>query len=104
MGCGRVFEGTYAQMFESLQKINSLPDETQIYCGHEYSEKNGRFALTVDPDNSTLIERMNEVIALRYKGMPTVPTTLALEKQINPFLRASSVDEFAKLRQLRDSY
>jgi hydroxyacylglutathione hydrolase len=104
MGCGRLFEGSYLEMFESLQKIKSLADETKIYCGHEYSEKNARFALSVDPQNEAIKARYQEVLALRLKNLPTVPTTLQLEKQINPFLRASSVDEFAKLRQLRDSY
>ncbi len=104
MGCGRLFEGTYAEMYKSLQKIKTLPNETKIYCGHEYSEKNAQFALSVDGDNTPLKKRYQEVLKLRSENRPTVPTTLALEKEINPFLRASSVDEFKKLRQLRDNF
>jgi hydroxyacylglutathione hydrolase len=104
MGCGRLFEGTYIEMFESLQKIKSLPPQTEFYCGHEYSQKNAQFALSVDPDNLTLKEHFQKVSSLRKQGLATVPTTLELEKKINPFLRASNVDEFAKLRQLRDSF
>ena len=104
MGCGRLFEGTYIEMFDSLQKIKSLPDNTKIYCGHEYSEKNAQFALHVDPNNENLKARSQEVIRLRQNNQPTVPTTLAMEKEINPFLRAMSTDEFKRLRLLRDTY
>lgn len=104
MGCGRLFEGTYIEMYKTLQKIKTLPDSSLLYCGHEYSQKNAQFALSVDINNEALEHRYQEVLELLSKGQPTVPTTLALEKQINPFLRASSVDEFKKLRQLRDSF
>jgi hydroxyacylglutathione hydrolase len=88
MGCGRVFEGTMPQMWSSLIKLASLPGETQVYCGHEYTLSNAKFALTIDPDNEMLQERVKEVTALREAGKPTVPTTIAIELATNPFLRA----------------
>ena len=88
LGCGRVFETPYAVMWSSLLKVAALPGETQIYCGHEYTEANGRFALTVEPGNPVLKERIEEVARLRAKGRPTLPTTVAAELAANPFLRA----------------
>ena len=88
LGCGRVFEGTLLQMWESLQKLAALPDETIVYCGHEYTESNLRFALTIDPTNAALIARGEEIKKLRAAGKPTVPTTIAAEKATNPYLRA----------------
>jgi hydroxyacylglutathione hydrolase len=90
MGCGRLFEGTPAQMLASLETLAALPDETRVYCAHEYTETNGRFALTVEPDNPELVARMEQVLALRAQGKPTVPTTIGLEKATNPFLRSAS--------------
>src|SRR3954470_10610439 len=87
MGCGRLFEGDPAMMWTSLSKLMTLPDETLIYCGHEYTESNGRFALTLEPSNQALKARMAQVAATRAAGKPTVPAPLALEKQTNPFLR-----------------
>ncbi|MGH6862452.1 MAG: hydroxyacylglutathione hydrolase [Phyllobacterium sp.] len=87
LGCGRLFEGTPATMFASLRKLVALPGETEIYCGHEYSESNARFALAIDPDNSALKERAREIKALREAGLPTLPTTLLREMATNPFLR-----------------
>jgi hydroxyacylglutathione hydrolase len=87
MGCGRLFEGDPQMMWSSLSKLMTLPDDTNIYCGHEYTESNGRFALTLEPGNQALQTRMSQVAATRAKGKPTVPATLALEKQTNPFLR-----------------
>ncbi|NQV99416.1 MAG: hydroxyacylglutathione hydrolase [Rhodospirillales bacterium] len=92
LGCGRVFEGTHKQMWNSLSKIMDLPDATRIYCAHEYTQTNGRFALTVEPGNPLLIARMTEIDQLRSQGKPTVPSTLGLEKATNPFLRPSSAD------------
>jgi hydroxyacylglutathione hydrolase len=89
MGCGRVFEGTPAQMWESLRKLMALPKETQVYCGHEYTLANARFSLTIDPQNPALQARAKEVEALRAQGKPTLPTTIALELATNPFLRAA---------------
>ena len=93
MGCGRLFEGTPAMMWNSLQKLMALPDETLIYCAHEYTTSNGEFAITVEPKNTALIDRIKQVADLRSKGLPTVPSTLLMEKRTNPFLRpeASSV-------------
>ena len=90
MGCGRLFEGTPAQMWASLNKVAALPPETVLYCAHEYTQANARFALTVDPDNEALKARAKAVDALRAEGTPTVPTTLAEELATNPFLRAEA--------------
>ena len=90
MGCGRLFEGSAAQMWSSLSKLMRLPDETLLYCAHEYTQANGRFALSVDGDNPDLQTRMEEVAKLRSQNTPTVPSSLALEKRTNPFLRAGS--------------
>ena len=89
MGCGRLFEGTPAQMWASLQKVAALPPETKLYCAHEYTKANAAFALTVEPDNEALQARAEEVEALRAAGTPTVPMTLAEELATNPFLRAA---------------
>jgi hydroxyacylglutathione hydrolase len=88
LGCGRVFETPLAVMWESLGKLAKLPGDTVVYCGHEYTESNARFALTIEPGNGMLKERAEHVIALRGEGKPTVPTTIALELATNPFLRA----------------
>jgi hydroxyacylglutathione hydrolase len=87
LGCGRLFEGDAAQMWESLQKLASLPDDTTVYCAHEYTASNARFALSVD-DDPALRRRADAVFAARERGEPTVPTTIGLEKATNPFLRA----------------
>ena len=88
LGCGRVFEGTPPQMWQSLQKLMTLPPETVVYCGHEYTQSNARFAVTVDPGNEQLRTRAQEIDAARARGEATVPTTIALELATNPFLRA----------------
>ncbi len=88
LGCGRVLETPMPVMLTSLLKLTRLPIETQVYCGHEYTEANARFALTVDPDNDLLVERSKEVAALRKAGRATLPTTIALEMATNPFLRS----------------
>jgi hydroxyacylglutathione hydrolase len=103
MGCGRLFEGTAEQMFSNMRALEALGDETAIYCAHEYTLSNGRFALTVEPDNTALVQRMAEVVALRDRGEPTVPTTIALEKATNPFMRAGSVAELAARRAAKDA-
>jgi hydroxyacylglutathione hydrolase len=90
LGCGRVFEGTMTMMHESLMRLADLPGETRIYCGHEYTQANARFALTVDPENSLLAERARDVDALRARGAFTVPSSVALEIETNPFLRAAN--------------
>lgn len=104
MGCGRLFEGNAAQMYANLQRLAALPAETQVYCAHEYTEANGRFALTVDPDNQALRERMVRVVAARGVNQATVPTTISLERATNPFIRAASVEEFADLRRGKDNF
>ena len=98
MGCGRLFEGTPQMMWSSLSKLMQLPDDVRIYCGHEYTLSNGRFALTVEPNNSDLQTRMREVEQLRAQSQPTVPSTMGLEKKTNPFLRPDS----AEIRQTLD--
>ena len=86
-GCGRLFEGTPAQMHASLSKFKNLSDDTLLYCGHEYTVANLQFALAVEPDNMTIEQRLDEAIEARRKDLPTVPASLAIEKQTNPFLR-----------------
>ncbi|HSS45865.1 MAG TPA: hydroxyacylglutathione hydrolase [Burkholderiales bacterium] len=88
-GCGKLFEGTARQMYTSLQKLVALPDETLVYCGHEYTLANIRFAKAADPDNPALIERETRACALREQGLPTVPSDIRLEKATNPFLRCN---------------
>ncbi|SCW99118.1 hydroxyacylglutathione hydrolase [Pseudomonas sp. NFACC52] len=90
-GCGRIFEGTPEQMWHSLNRLAMLPHTTQVYCAHEYTEANLRFALAVEPDNQLLKDRWNEVQALRAQDQPTVPSTIGLELLTNPFLRARHV-------------
>ena len=87
-GCGRLFEGTARQMYDSLQKLLALPDDTRIFCAHEYTQANLRFAHAVEPDNAAITERMASSEALRQQNHPTVPGTLAVERETNPFLRA----------------
>ncbi|OQA34942.1 MAG: Hydroxyacylglutathione hydrolase [Betaproteobacteria bacterium ADurb.Bin341] len=98
-GCGRVFEGTPAQMVDSLAKLAALPDETLIYCGHEYTEANLRFAMAVEPGNTGTAKRSAEAAFMRLRGRPTVPSTLALEKATNPFLRCSEPAVIAAAQQ-----
>ncbi len=90
VGCGRVIGGTYAQLWHSLETLMALPPDTLIYCGHEYTQSNIRFALTVDPGNAALLDRKREVDALVSRGEPTLPVTLARELETNPFLRVKS--------------
>jgi hydroxyacylglutathione hydrolase len=118
MGCGRLFEGTAQQMWHSLQQIKNLPPNTQIYCAHEYTQANARFALTLEPDNQALIKRAGEVDQLRIANQPTIPSMLKHELATNPFLREDSlaiqasvgmsgkpaVDVFRKIRALKDSF
>ena len=103
MGCGRLFEGTAAQMYDNMRKLEALGDETAIYCAHEYTLSNARFAVTVEPDNADLAARLADVIAHRERGEATVPTTIALERATNPFMRASSVEELAAHRAAKDA-
>lgn len=104
LGCGRLFEGTPAQMFESLAKLAALPDTTDVYCAHEYTLSNGAFALTVDPDNVDLQSYMSEARTLRNQGLPTVPTTIEREKRANPFIRAANAKELGEIRAAKDNF
>jgi len=104
MGCGRLFEGTAEQMFGNMQWLATLPGETSVYCAHEYTQSNGRFALTVEPANAHVAARMRDVDAARAAGEPTVPTTIALERATNPFQRARSAEELAKYRADKDNF
>jgi hydroxyacylglutathione hydrolase len=88
IGCGRVIEGTPEMMWQSLLKLRSLPDDTQIYCGHEYTQANVRFAKTIEPENAALLAREQEVARLAAARKPTIPSTMGDEKAANPFLRA----------------
>jgi hydroxyacylglutathione hydrolase len=102
MGCGRLFEGTPEMMWRSLSKLMLLGDSMRVYCGHEYTLANVRFALTLDPGNRDLAARMREVEKLRAENAPTIPSTIALEKSTNPFLRVQS-DEIRRTLNMRDA-
>lgn len=118
LGCGRVLEGTMEEMWNSLDALRRLPPETKVYCGHEYTLANARFALTVEPRNEALAKRAEEVSGLRSRSLPTLPTTIAAEKAANPFLRPESAEIrkllgmpqagnaaiFAELRQRKDRF
>jgi hydroxyacylglutathione hydrolase len=104
MGCGRLFEGTAAQMFENMRKLEALPDDTLIYCAHEYTQSNGRYALAAEPGNAALIARMNDVDAARARGEATVPTTIGQERATNPFMRAATISELAERRAAKDVF
>jgi hydroxyacylglutathione hydrolase len=118
LGCGRLFEGTPAQMWSSLCKLRALPEDARVYCGHEYTQSNAAFALAVDPDNGVLKDRADEVAALRAEGRPTVPSLMAVERAANPFLRADdagfrqaaglagldAVEAFAAIRRRKDTF
>ena len=103
MGCGRVFEGTFEQMYHSLNRLAALPAQTQVYCTHEYTLANAKFALQVEPNNLAIQQRFDEVEAKRMLGQCTLPSTIELELETNPFLRAESVAEFQHLREMKDN-
>lgn len=118
LGCGRMFEGDPATFWDSLTKLRALPDDTQVYCAHEYTLANYRFAVSIDPENPALLERGKEIEALRARNLPTVPSTLGVEKRANPFLRADDPDlqrrlnmagaapaqVFAEIRRRKDAF
>ena len=104
MGCGRLFEGTAEQMHANLQRIAAVPGDVRIYCGHEYTLANARFAAHADPDNAAVAARLDKVAALRDAGSITLPTTVAEELATNPFVRATDSDDFARLRSAKDSF
>jgi len=104
MGCGRLFEGTPDQMYRSLQRLTELPSDTRLYCAHEYTLSNARFAAHALPGDAAIASRLSEVKQLRDQGISTVPTTVAEERETNPFVRATDVSEFARLRREKDSF
>jgi len=104
MGCGRLFEGTPAQMYRSLQRLTALPEDTKLYCAHEYTLSNARFAVHAEPTNAATAARLAGVEELRRAGEITVPTTVAQERETNPFVRATDEHAFARLRKDKDSF
>ena len=104
LGCGKIFEGTYKEMFESLSKIKNLPDDTKIYCGHEYTLQNSNFCIKHDPQNLNLQSKITTIKEKLNNNTPTIPSTLKDEKECNIFLRAKNVDSFSKLRDLKDNF
>ena len=104
LGCGRIFEGTYEEMFSSLKKLKELPKETKIYCGHEYTLKNSEFCLKYDKNNKRLQKKINEIKNKVNNNIPTVPSTIDDEIACNIFLRAKTMGEFSKLRDLKDNF
>ena len=104
LGCGRIFEGTYEEMFSSLKKLKELPKETKIYCGHEYTLKNSEFCLKYDKNNKRLQNKINEIKNKVNNNIPTVPSTIDDEIACNIFLRAKTLGEFSKLRDLKDNF
>jgi hydroxyacylglutathione hydrolase len=104
MGCGRLFEGTPEQMYNSLQRLTALAEDARLYCAHEYTLANARFADHAEPGNAAVAARLAEVQAMRDRGEITVPTTVTQERATNPFVRAESVADFAALRAAKDSF
>ena len=104
LGCGRIFEGTYEEMYSSLKKLKELPKETKIYCGHEYTLKNSEFCLKYDKNNKRLQKKINEIKNKVNNNIPTVPSTIDDEIACNIFLRAKTLGEFSKLRDLKDNF
>jgi hydroxyacylglutathione hydrolase len=104
MGCGRLFEGTPAQMHASLARLMELPDDTRLYCAHEYTLGNARYAAHAEPNNGAVVDRLAAVTAMREEGLITVPTTVAKERATNPFILARDVNEFARRRSEKDSF
>ena len=104
LGCGRIFEGSYKEMFESLNKIKLLPKDTKIYCGHEYTLNNAKFCKKHDSENKDLQKKMEKIQKQRENGIPTIPSTLKEELECNIFLRAKDVKTFSKLRDFKDNF
>ena len=104
LGCGRIFEGTYNQMFNSLNKFKKFPEETKIYCGHEYTLKNSEFCLKYDPNNLQLKNKIKEIKSKLSNNLPTLPSTIKDELECNVFLKAKDLENFSKLRDLKDNF
>lgn len=103
LGCGRIFEGDADMMWDSLSKLANLPKDTMVYCGHEYTQANAQFSLTIEPGNDALKKRASEIATLRAQGKPTLPTSIGLELETNVFLRAGNAQEFARIRTAKDN-
>ena len=104
VGCGRIFEGTYEQMYNSLKRIKSLPTDTEIYCGHEYTLQNSNFCIANDSGNLKLKNKILEINKKLKNALPTIPSTLADELECNIFLKAKDLESFSKLRDLKDNF
>jgi hydroxyacylglutathione hydrolase len=104
LGCGRIFEGTYSQMFNSLMKLKELPQNTKIYCGHEYTKKNSDFCIVHDANNKNLKAKINDIDIKLKAGLPTIPSTIKDELECNIFLRSNNIESFSKLRDLKDNF
>ena len=104
LGCGRIFEGTYEQMYYSLNKFKELPKETKVYCGHEYTLQNSVFCATYDKNNDELNKKILEIKSKRDRNLPTIPSTIGEELACNIFLRAKNLKDFSKLRDLKDNF
>tara|TARA_B110000090_G_C13175757_1_gene367228 strand:+ start:26 stop:745 length:720 start_codon:yes stop_codon:yes gene_type:complete len=104
LGCGRIFEGTYSQMFDSLMRLKKLPQNTKIFCGHEYTKQNSNFCIIHDKNNKNLKVKINDVEIKLKKGLPTVPSTIKDELECNIFLRSDNIETFSKLRDLKDNF
>ena len=104
MGCGRLFEGSPEQMYRSLQRLSGLAGETKLYCAHEYTLANARFAIHTEPSNQAIADRLAHVASLRDQGQITLPTTVEQERETNPFVRSTNVEEFARRRSEKDSF
>ena len=104
LGCGRLFEGSPEDMFGSMAAIAGLPDDTRLYCAHEYTLSNAKFAVTVEPDNQALLDYVETAKSMREQGIPTVPTTVAMEKATNPFMRAMSAERLGEIRAAKDTF
>ena len=104
LGCGKLFEGTYQDMFSSLKKIKKLSQDTKIYCGHEYTLQNSKFCIEYDPENTKLKNKITEIKKKLENNLPTIPSTLKDENECNIFLRAKDVESFSKLRDLKDIF
>ncbi|MEO6580667.1 MAG: hydroxyacylglutathione hydrolase [Sphingomicrobium sp.] len=104
MGCGRLFEGNAEQMFANMQRFAALPDDVKVYCGHEYTLANARFAIHVKPDSAAVREKLEKVAKMRDRGEVTLPTTIGEEKATNPFVQAPNPTELARLRTIKDSF
>ena len=104
MGCGRLFEGTAADMYAAMRRLEALPPETRVACGHEYTVANGRYAVTAEPDNADARQALDRAVALRAEGRPTLPSTIGAEQATNPFMRAASADQLAERRTAKDNF